>query len=355
VVAGFAAAALALGGVAVAAALSPASKTASDEVAWNEQLDVDYGASVPQSAVYPTGQVRTGEPVFRRLVDQLDIRAGWSLETQAPYQVRGTAQLVGTLHGPSGWNRTLDLTPTREFTGGQVAVAALLDLRELERMAARVSALTGLPGDTYTLDLRVAVDIEGTVAGQPISETGEGPKVTLSVTPTTVLPGTAEGAADPTAGEQLLSASTTHTVTTTRPEPARWGVFGQQISVTTARNVGVVGAGLAAAAVLLLLVQRPRNREDPRRIAAQYGRSIVAITTVAVADTRTMIDVTGIDALARIAQRYDRLILHQPDPVGTYLVEDEGTVYRYQPRTAQDRRPGASRSTTSSSDRALRG
>ena len=41
---------------------------------------------------------------------------------------------------------------------------------------------------------------------------------------------------------------------------------------------------------------------------------------------------TSIQALAQLAERSERLILHhQGDGADTYLVDDEGTLYRYQP------------------------
>ena len=46
---------------------------------------------------------------------------------------------------------------------------------------------------------------------------------------------------------------------------------------------------------------------------------------------------TSIQALAQLAERSERLILHhQRDGADTYLVDDEGTLYRYQ---AQCRSP----------------
>ena len=40
---------------------------------------------------------------------------------------------------------------------------------------------------------------------------------------------------------------------------------------------------------------------------------------------------TSIHALAQLAERSERLILHdQRDGADTYLVDDEGTLYRYQ-------------------------
>ena len=47
---------------------------------------------------------------------------------------------------------------------------------------------------------------------------------------------------------------------------------------------------------------------------------------------------TSIQALAQLAERSERLILHhQRDGADTYLVDDEGTLYRYQPVAAAAR------------------
>jgi len=331
-------------GTAVAALLTPTSASVTTQVPWTEQVDLDYRADVPRSAVYPDGQVNTGEPVFRRLVDRLELEARWALTTQATRDLRGTGQLIGTLSSPAGWTRTLDLGPVNTFAGDQVTMTGTLDLAELDKITERLTALTGVAADTYSLDLRADMNLQGRLAGQPLGDTGYGPTVTLSLTPTTVLPTTAEGAPDSSADlGSALSGTAAHTVSSTRAQSADWPVLGQQVPITTIRTVSLVGAGLAAGILLLLLLGRPRNHDDPRRIAAQYGRSIVEVTTVVVADGRTTIDVAGIHALARIAQRYDRLILHQRSPLDTYLVEDEATVYRYQPRQCQGPRGEARR------------
>ncbi len=57
--------------------------------------------------------------------------------------------------------------------------------------------------------------------------------------------------------------------------------------------------------------------------------------------TRPPIDVTNIKALVQLAECSERLILHHHDEsADTYLVEDEGTVYRYRAQAdGQPRRP----------------
>ena len=74
-----------------------------------------------------------------------------------------------------------------------------------------------------------------------------------------------------------------------------------------------------------------RNPYDPTENVQRYRHLIVPIAAPAYDPARPPIDVTSIGALAQLAERSERLILHhQADGVDTYLVDDEGTLYRYQ-------------------------
>ena len=70
---------------------------------------------------------------------------------------------------------------------------------------------------------------------------------------------------------------------------------------------------------------------DPTAHIHRYRHLIVPIAGTTFDPARPPIDVTSIGALAQLAERSERLILHhQRDGVDTYLVDDEGTLYRYQ-------------------------
>ena len=116
----------------------------------------------------------------------------------------------------------------------------------------------------------------------------------------------------------------TRTTTSTSTCPA-------DMSVPSARRLAVVVAGigivltLAAAAFLL-----PRRRDD--ELAAIERRSGDLIVPVAPGSYRHASErtVATIDALVPVAERYDRLILHETRAGGhSFLVDDAGVVFRY--------------------------
>jgi len=108
-------------------------------------------------------------------------------------------------------------------------------------------------------------------------------------------------------------------------------VFGIAPRIATLRLIAIVGL-LASILVSLYFYLRKRGEpfEESFRIMAQYGHMIVPI--VGGDDLGwPPVDVTSIKALVRLAESGQRLILHnRADDVDTYMVNEEGTVYRYQ-------------------------
>ena len=101
--------------------------------------------------------------------------------------------------------------------------------------------------------------------------------------------------------------------------------------MTTARWIALIGFLLAASAALLSGVRLLGDSSDPTKHVNRYRHLIVPIAGTTFDPARPPIDVTSIQALAQLAERSERLILHhQRDGADTYLVDDEGTLYRYQ-------------------------
>jgi hypothetical protein len=98
--------------------------------------------------------------------------------------------------------------------------------------------------------------------------------------------------------------------------------------------MSVVGLLLALAAALLFAARGRRRPLGPAAsIDRRYRRLIVPIAGMSHDPARPPIDVTSIDVLAKLAEQSERLILHQRhEGIDTYLVDDEGTLYRYQAR-----------------------
>ncbi len=126
-----------------------------------------------------------------------------------------------------------------------------------------------------------------------------------------------------------------------RRSPDRWQTTATasnhlaSVPVNTLRAVGAGGVLLAVLSVLLLVVLAKRNAPfgEAGRIQSAFGHLIVPIAGTADDLAWAPFDVPNIEALVRLAEACNRLILHYREgTLDTYLVNDEGTVYRYQSR-----------------------
>ena len=83
-----------------------------------------------------------------------------------------------------------------------------------------------------------------------------------------------------------------------------------------------------------LITPRFRRPADPNgRAHARYGHLLVPITGIAVNPVQSAVDVATMDALVALAERGERLILHQrSDEADTFLVDDGATLFRHQIR-----------------------
>lgn len=331
-------AAVLLLGLALFAFTRPLRTTAAHRVPYAQRVTFGYSATAPAGAVYPTGAVHTGEPVFLQLVHRLQVQARYRLTTAGAAQVHGTASLAVRLSGPTGWSRTLPLGPARTFTGTRAAAAATLDLPALEALFAAVQKQTGMPasgGDTIAVVMRVRV--YGTLAGRPIAD-GLAPQLSFSLQPLALQPGGSPAAPSPAAGTGATAtppgdaATGAGSVTTVAPAANRVSVVGLSLGIAALRWLTLAGLLISGigAAVLGVRVRRSAVFGEPGRIQAHYGHMIVPI--VAGEDLGwPAVDVASMKSLVRLAEASGQLILHsRGEEADTYLVNDEGTVYRYQ-------------------------
>jgi hypothetical protein len=298
-------------------------RTRNAHVPYTQQLSFGYEGSAPSSPVYPTGTVRTGDPIFLQFVHQLRVQVAYNLDAAAPARISGTQQVVLRLTGPTGWTREQALTPFKHFNGDRFSTTATLDLNAIQTLVKQIQKLTGVSITSgYTIAVVPRVHVLGTVAGQTAAGAFE-PALTFKLAPPQLRPAGSFSATEH--GTVVTTSSTTNGVTVA-------SVF---VTVKTLRLVALAGflLVLLEAVLVAVLVKRGEPFGEAGRIQAQYGHLIVPIAGTAEDLAWAPFDVPNIESLVRLAEACDRLILHyREDTLDTYLVNDEGTVYRYQSR-----------------------
>ncbi|MGA9857541.1 MAG: signal peptidase I [Solirubrobacteraceae bacterium] len=317
-------------GVALLAFARPVDRPAVRSIPYTQSVSFGYHASVRPGPVYPSGIVAPGDPIFLQLVHRLGVDVRYRLLNAGSRGLHGTEQVILKLSESSGWSRSIPLTPVRPFNGNQVRAGVVLNLPSLVATLNEISAQTGIPATGSTISVTARVHVRGSLAGGPLATTFA-PALSFQLGSLQLVPGggSATTSTSPQVGLHFRQTGGVAIHATTADDLA---VLGVSAPVSTLRVVAPIGflIALAGALALLLLVARSPAFGESARIQAKYGHMIVPVNSGTDLGWPA-IDVASIKALARLAEASGQLILHNHDDTAdTYMVNDEGSVYRYQ-------------------------
>jgi signal peptidase len=313
------------GALALLAWRSPETRERTVSGAYAQTGKLTYGGHAKRGAVYPTGRVRAGETAFTRLVPALDVSFDYAFETRQRADVRGSIALAAVVSDGQGWERTLPLAAPAPFTGPTAHVEGRLGVRRLERLVAEMREQTGAAVATFTVALTPRVAVSGYVGTTVVDGTFQ-PRLPLVYDGTALRFDTSDGDLDTVQAPRLEGSTTARA-----PGAVRLGPV--QLAVSEAKRIGLLGllVALALLGVSALVLARSLAGTERERIAARFGGRIVRARAV-VPEGRWVTEVDSIDALVRIADHYDRVVLHSVEPTGdVYVVDDGVTVYRFRP------------------------
>jgi signal peptidase I len=297
--------------------------------AWKQRGTFSYSARAPRGPVYPAGRIATGDAVFLRLVPVVNIQFDYRLQAPFADRLAGTAALELTVRGSNGWQSSMQLAPSKRFNGDHVLVQGRVQLERLRSLISSVERLTGTTSPGYTVTVQPRIAVRGRLDGDRVS-TSFAPPLTFLLDelhlqlqqPASSIPG----------GDPGDSLHPVQSAAVSRPPAA---VSVGPVPVGVARMVAVLGvlASLLALAVFGGLL--PLGSVGGEEIPARYRSMLVPVGKPRhSAVDGWVVDVDSFQALAQLAEHYDRLILHQHHTKGeSYLVEEGGIAYRYTPET----------------------
>ncbi len=304
----------------------PVDRAVQKEARYEQSGSFSYSASVPSAAVYDADTVTTGEPVFRRLANEVDVAFAYRFASMSPSDVSGTQRLVALVTDTNGWRRTLPLTESASFEGNAFNVRGTLDLDRVQALIDSLESDAGVKRDHHEVFIVPEVRATGVVAGQPFTEPFE-PRLgfrfdsyQLQMLP----PGPKE--TDP------RSPSQSSAVQVPQIEANTLSVMGARLNVSDARRLALLGVTLCMAAGLAFgfYLLRDRGADEPSRIEARLRSMLVAVRSDGQVSGRIM-DVESIDDLGRLAERVGVVVLHEvTGNVHRYFVQDGELTYRYE-------------------------
>jgi signal peptidase I len=321
----------------------PLLRTAPLGDAYRQAGTFSYSAALnAPTALYPSGAVTTGDPVYPSLVSSLGLNFKYHFASRLPHHITGTIELrTLVLSKTDTWRSLSTGAAAAPFTGDTASVSTTLALTGLYALINTVSAQSGVAGANYEVDAQPVVRITGTVGGNPIKATFL-PVLPFIVAPTALTLDVPVAPAPPGAtyvaptAASALAAGLNPTQSGSVPHiyPNMVSVAKYPIRVSLLRTSGLIFAVLAVLVAVLhdILRRRKTIRSDEELIAKQLGSLIVPVDRLADMDESARLVVLDFAHLAGLAHYLERPILYEMrDGQRRYEVDDETRRYVYQP------------------------
>lgn len=312
--------------LAVVSFVRPSPQVVTTTIPYEQTGGFSYVAAAPGAeALYGKARATTGQPLYLRLIDTVDVRFDYSMNTRGEAEFVGTGSLVATVGDADGWTHEIVLQEPSRFDGTSTRLAGTLDIRELTRATRRAALISGVDQDFYAVDVRAEVRVIGTVAGRELNETLQAvmpmqlDPLRLKVLPVTAPSEPGDGPADSfhtsAAGEVTIE----RTIESSNlPVTGGLALLGAIVALgLVAIALAYSGAPVAAGAV---------------SIPARLARRIVTVSSVPEILTERAVSVDDLGALGRMAEAVDKPILHLSE-AGTdlFFLESDGLVYVCRP------------------------
>jgi hypothetical protein len=308
------------------------------------------GAVKKPTAVYPSGFVTTGEPIYPTLVNTVTMKFKYKFTSSLPHHITGTIGVRALVLSQSDtWQRLATLKTDATFNGDSATVTVPVSLKQLYSLIDNVTSQSGLVGESYSADLQPVVHITGVVGGHRIAQSFY-PVFPFAVSQAEVTLDVASAPAPPGATYALPSATAELASTL---KPTQFGTVPQvttntisiakyEVKVPLLRLLGIIFAALALTLALThdVIRRRRTRRSDEELIAARLHTPIVPVVSLTLSAYSTVTEVPGFLQLAGLAKFLERPILYEmAQGKRTYAVDDDERRYIFRPVESATRSP----------------
>ncbi len=310
----------------------PVSRTVKEELPYQHVGRFSYTASLPMPgalAVYDDGQLQSGDPVFRSVVDRVLFTFEYDLVADAPARLTATYDLQARVGDDSGWQRVIALHPQTTLESTSFAVSGTLDLNAVQDMIDALEAQIGRDRPHYIVTVIPTIHLEGSLASEPFSD-DFAPRLTFWLNDTQMW----LVEADPfeKMPEDPLRPSVERLFYRSRTEPNSLQILGTLVPVSTARRLALVGLVMSLGGMVAVgwASWRAAHYGEVESIRFRYGSRLVAVRDYPLPPPEQCIRVATIEDLVKLADGYGGKILHTEDASGHwYYVQGEGVLYYY--------------------------
>jgi signal peptidase I len=280
-----------------------------------------YTGTAKIGTTYPEGTVSTGATVWTRLASGLSVSFTDTVSGPGLADLRGAMRLDVAIASADGWSAYLSSSPVVSFAKGTATAAAPVDVTRASALLARHNAEIGATGQRASLTVTPVVATVGTARGAAFT-TGSPAPLTFALDATSLR--LADGAK-----AKSLTPSVTTPVTVEAIVPRSFPVLNLSIPIGVARVLAAVVLVLSLSVLAAAAwIGRTARGDIADEFVVKHAARILPVS--AFDPGPTVIDVSDADALHRVAERFDTLVLHHAgEDADVFAVRDVDATYRF--------------------------
>jgi signal peptidase I len=298
----------------------PSSHVASRALQVTQQGQFSYAGTAEAGTTYPDGHVDTGDTVWTKLAKDLTVSFVNTVSGPELGSLQGAMRLDVAIASADGWSAYLNSSPVVALANGTATAVAPVDTRRATALLAKHYEEIGTSGAGATLTVTPVVVTTGTAGGKKF-EAGSPAPLAFTLDATSLRLAGKAGAA--------LTPSTQTDMAVDEVVPRTFTVLSLTIPIGLARWV----AALAFLLALVVLagaawIGRTARGDAADEFVVKHADRILPVA--AFDPGPTVIDVSDADALHRVAERFDTLVLHHAgEDADVFAVRDVDATYRF--------------------------
>lgn len=307
----------------------PVTREVPDSAVYTQSGEFAYSAKAANGTLYDSSAATTGDPVYRRQSDLVDVSFRYWLTSEHPATLSGSYRLVAEAGDDAGWKRTFELQPETPFQGSAFTAGGTFSLKEIGAVIERLENETGVRNQSYTVSVVPEVSIAGTLSGRAFEDTFA-PRLEFKLDPFQLSLVKDSGKAG-----NALAPSTEGLNHGKRTESNTVNLLFFELGVATGRWLSLLGLGLVLAGAGVFILGAIRRMgpagDSPQSVQAKYGLPVITVRSAPTPRANAVIDVASVDDLARVAERESAVLLQEIRPgYHCYFVQAGTVVYRFQ-------------------------
>lgn len=326
--------------IGIASFSRPATRIVQNDISY-KQLGTFTYATPASALVYDANTLQSGDPIFPKLTCSVELAFQYTLIAQQAEDIAGTIQLMATISEPlSGWHRTIPLQKETVFSGSSVSATAELNLCKIEKLTQSLEQGADVHPGSYTLTISPNVKVKGVIARRNFeSAFNTGLEFRYDRIQFYLL--TDEEDKE----KNLLHAVETGVLSESQTQANVIKVLGMEFAVPALRWIAILGLIISLSG-LAFLGKRLQNisQNDPIQFnRIKFNTVMVDVQNSKTLNVKTAVEVTSMDDLSKLAEKFNTLILHVAhDRSHTYYVQGEGTTYCFIINTEKTANPNIS-------------